>query len=75
MSTKLRGGKGIIETSARVREILEDEDCVAITTKGGLTITAELLIGADGVRSCVRKFIDSSQPTAEKIDSDECKST
>ncbi|KAF2650610.1 FAD/NAD(P)-binding domain-containing protein [Lophiostoma macrostomum CBS 122681] len=75
MAAKLRGGNGIIKTSARVKEILEDESGVTLMTKDGFTVTADLVVGADGVRSCVRNFIDLSQPIAEKVNSDKYIST
>ena len=73
MANKLRGDNAIIRTSARVIEILEDESGISLKTKAGFTLKADLVVGADGVRSSVRKFIDAAQPEAERFDSDSCK--
>ncbi|KAI1074322.1 FAD-dependent monooxygenase [Whalleya microplaca] len=73
MSERLEG-KGIVKTSTRVTSLKEEEDCVIITTSDGLQSKADLVIGADGVRSCVRKCIDASKPE-ECIHSDNYMST
>ena len=55
--------KHAIRTSARVTSIQCTEDHVTVVATDGSTITADLVVGTDGVRSCVRKFIDlASQP-------------
>lgn len=40
---------------------MENNDEVTVTTSGGGVYTAELVIGADGVKSTVRSFIDRAQ--------------
>jgi FAD dependent monooxygenase len=73
MSNKLRGAKdgNLTKLSCRVSTFKEDNDKVTVTTADGTVITADLLVGADGVRSSVRKFIDSLQ-VGSQIDSDDC---
>lgn len=51
-----------VKTSAKVALIEETDDHVVITTSAGLTVTADMVIGADGVRSAVRNYIDSFTP-------------
>jgi 2-polyprenyl-6-methoxyphenol hydroxylase-like FAD-dependent oxidoreductase len=63
-------GEGLIKTSCRVASLKEDEDQVTVTTTDGFSITADFVIGADGVRSRVRKFICESQ-TDPKLQSDD----
>ena len=48
-------------TSCKVVSIMENNDEVTVTTSGGGVYTAELVIGADGVKSTVRSFIDRAQ--------------
>ncbi|KAM7190933.1 hypothetical protein V8F33_009166 [Rhypophila sp. PSN 637] len=62
MSRKIDGGKGFIRTSSRVSSLQEEQEHVIIETKDGYSVSADLVIGADGVRSCVRKVLDSFQP-------------
>ncbi|KAM5343385.1 hypothetical protein ACJ41O_011922 [Fusarium nematophilum] len=47
-------GKGLIKTSARISSVEEDEEKSSVTTEDGFSVTADLVIGADGVRSVVR---------------------
>jgi 2-polyprenyl-6-methoxyphenol hydroxylase-like FAD-dependent oxidoreductase len=55
--------KHAIRTSARVTSIQSTDDHVTVVATDGSTVTADLVVGADGVRSCVRKFINlTSQP-------------
>jgi 2-polyprenyl-6-methoxyphenol hydroxylase-like FAD-dependent oxidoreductase len=54
-----------IRTSARVTSIQCTDDHVTVVASDGSSVTAGLVVGTDGVRSCVRKFIDSSQ--AEQV--------
>ncbi|KAJ6143847.1 FAD/NAD(P)-binding domain-containing protein [Penicillium samsonianum] len=56
-----------VRTSARVISIEETDNHVVITTSSGLSATADMVVGADGIRSVVRDHIDSSLP--EKIGS------
>ncbi|KAF5676170.1 bikaverin cluster-monooxygenase [Fusarium heterosporum] len=49
-----------IRTSARVALIEEAEKHVVVTTTTGEVYTGDVLIGADGVRSVVRTYIDAS---------------
>ncbi|RGP80702.1 bikaverin cluster-monooxygenase [Fusarium longipes] len=54
--------KNAIKTSARITSLAEDKDRVTVVTEDGLTVTADLVIGADGVRSVVRKHINPWGP-------------
>jgi 2-polyprenyl-6-methoxyphenol hydroxylase-like FAD-dependent oxidoreductase len=52
-----------IRTSARVTSIRCTDDHVTVVASDGSSVTAGVVVGTDGVRSCVRKFIDlASQP-------------
>ncbi|KAI7771957.1 hypothetical protein LZL87_011650 [Fusarium oxysporum] len=51
-----------VRTSARVASIEESEDHVTVATTDGLSLTADIVVGADGVRSAVRTHIDSKMP-------------
>lgn len=59
--------KDAIKTSARIVSLVEAKDKITVVTDEGFTVTADLVIGADGVRSVVRKHIGSWGP-------DDCKS-
>lgn len=54
--------KSAIKTSARIVSLVEAKDKVTVVTDEGFTVTADLAIGADGVRSMVRKHINSWGP-------------
>lgn len=60
-----------VRTSARVASIEESEDHVTVTTTDGLSLTADIVVGADGVRSAVRTHIDSKLP--EPLTADDCR--
>jgi FAD dependent monooxygenase len=51
-----------VRTSARVASIEETDGHVLVTTHDGLSVTADMVVGADGVRSVVRQYIDASSP-------------
>ena len=53
--------KDCIHTNSRVTSIKEFDDYVEVGTNKGHLITADLLLGSDGVNSAVRKFVDSSR--------------
>ncbi|CCD33699.1 hypothetical protein BofuT4_P066580.1 [Botrytis cinerea T4] len=57
-----------VRTSARVASIEESDDYVTVTTIDGLSLTADIVVGADGVRSTVRIQIDSNLPEALTAD-------
>nr|CCH26290.1 putative FAD-dependent monooxygenase [Botrytis cinerea] len=57
-----------VRTSARVASIEESDDHVTVTTTDGLSLTADIVVGADGVRSTVRTHIDSKLPGALTAD-------
>jgi FAD dependent monooxygenase len=59
-----------VKTSARVASIEESDDHVTVTTTDGLSLTADIVVGADGVRSAVRTHIDSKLP--EGLTADDC---
>lgn len=71
MSEKLQD-KGSIHTSCRVSSIEEFADHVSITTESGFSVTADVVVGADGVRSIVRRCIGSVQ-TDSDLQIDDCK--
>lgn len=73
MSGKLQG-RGHIKTSSRICSINETPDSVMLNTVDGTSVTADLVIGADGVRSCVRQHIDKSAHGLG-LSSDQCKYT
>lgn len=47
-----------VRTGTRVTSLEETDENVAIKLSDGSHVTADLVIGADGVRSCVREAID-----------------
>ncbi|KAI1073801.1 FAD-dependent monooxygenase [Whalleya microplaca] len=61
LSSKLQGN-GLIRLSSRIASIQENDDFVTVATTDGFSVTADMVVGADGVRSCVRSFIDSPHP-------------
>lgn len=61
-----------VKTSAKVAFIEETDEHVVITTLTGHTVTADMVIGADGVRSAVRNYIDSFSPRT-KANPGDCK--
>ncbi|RAL03642.1 FAD-dependent oxidoreductase, partial [Aspergillus ibericus CBS 121593] len=58
LSSHLKG-HGSIQTSTCVESIEENEEYVTVRTLDGLSVTADVVIGADGVRSRVRSYIDT----------------
>jgi 2-polyprenyl-6-methoxyphenol hydroxylase-like FAD-dependent oxidoreductase len=55
--------KHAVRTSARVTSIQCTDDHATVVASDGSIVTADLVVGTDGVRSCVRKFIAlASQP-------------
>ncbi|KAJ5948876.1 hypothetical protein N7454_002183 [Penicillium verhagenii] len=54
--------KAAAKTGTRVLSVQESSDVVTLGLSNGLTVTADLVIGADGVRSCVRDAIDLINP-------------
>jgi 2-polyprenyl-6-methoxyphenol hydroxylase-like FAD-dependent oxidoreductase len=60
------------KTSLRVVSANESSDGVTLALSDGHSITADLVIGADGVRSCVREAIDMSRPEGH-VQANECK--
>ncbi|KAI3340508.1 FAD-dependent monooxygenase [Ustulina deusta] len=49
-----------VKTSARVASIEETDDHVVVTTSDGFSVTGDIVVGAEGIHSIVRKHIDSS---------------
>lgn len=62
-----------IKTSAYVASIEETDDYVVVRTSDGLSVTADIVVGADGVRSAVRRHIDSSFSGGIVLSADDCK--
>ncbi|KAF3386931.1 FAD-dependent monooxygenase bik2 [Penicillium rolfsii] len=60
MANELKN-KSAAKTSIRVLSAKESSDGVTLALSSGHSITADLVIGADGVRSCVRDAIDLSR--------------
>lgn len=71
MANQLKPTNGLVKTLCRVTSLHETRDGVTIITDDGLSATADLVIGADGVRSCVRTLIDNSLANKE-AESDNC---
>ncbi|THC96949.1 hypothetical protein EYZ11_003557 [Aspergillus tanneri] len=63
-----------IRTGTRVTSVRETSEQAILTTSDGIRITADLVIGADGVRSCVRPAIDQA-PQGSPGSSDDYMST
>lgn len=54
---------GTVHLDVRVRELDAGPDGVSVETEGGETFTADVLVGADGIRSTVRaRFLGSREP-------------
>ena len=49
---------------AEVVDVASDGDGAAVTLADGARLTADLVVGADGVRSRVRPAIDPAAPAA-----------
>lgn len=64
--------KECIVTSARVTSIEETDDHIIVTTASGLSVTADMVVGADGVHSAVRSHIDSSLFGDRVSSADDC---
>ncbi|KAJ6608665.1 hypothetical protein B0H10DRAFT_1815324 [Mycena sp. CBHHK59/15] len=56
---------GAVAWGKRVRYVKENRDGVEVTTEDGMVETADLVIGADGVRSIVREAIYGQRYEAE----------
>lgn len=57
----------VIEVGRRLRHATRVDDRIVATFEDGSTHTADLLIGADGVRSTVRRLIDPNAPQARYV--------
>jgi 2-polyprenyl-6-methoxyphenol hydroxylase-like FAD-dependent oxidoreductase len=57
----------VIEGGRRLRAAARDGDRVVATFDDGSTSTADVLIGADGVHSVVRRLIDPNAPEARYV--------
>ncbi|KAL2863145.1 FAD-dependent oxidoreductase [Aspergillus lucknowensis] len=62
METSLKNREKTVRTNSRVVSLDETDEYVAIKLSDGSRATADLVIGADGVRSCVRDAIDRAHP-------------
>jgi 2-polyprenyl-6-methoxyphenol hydroxylase-like FAD-dependent oxidoreductase len=61
-----------IRTSAQVVSLQETSDYVTLTASDGSEVDVGLVIGADGVRSCVRDAIERTLFAKDKVQSDTC---
>lgn len=52
---------------ARVIGVTEDEEQATVELEGGERVTGDLIVGADGVHSMVRRAIDASAPGARYV--------
>ncbi|KAB8068834.1 FAD/NAD(P)-binding domain-containing protein [Aspergillus leporis] len=59
-----------IRTSAQVVSLQETSDYVTLTASDGSEVDVGLVIGADGVRSCVRDAIERALFAKDKVQSD-----
>jgi 2-polyprenyl-6-methoxyphenol hydroxylase-like FAD-dependent oxidoreductase len=57
----------VIERGRRLRTAARVDDRVVATFEDGSTVTADLLIGADGVHSVVRRLIDPNAPDGRYV--------
>lgn len=57
VDTVLMRQPGAIELSCRVQSVHEDANGAAVTTSDGRTFKADLVVGADGVKSVVRQHV------------------
>ncbi len=62
-----------VKTSARVASIEETDDHVVVTTSDGFSVTGDIVVGAEGIHSIVRKHIDSSLSGERVLSADNCK--
>jgi 2-polyprenyl-6-methoxyphenol hydroxylase-like FAD-dependent oxidoreductase len=65
--------KDCVRTSARITLIENQDDHVMLQASDGSSITSDVVIGADGVRSCVRAHIDQSGDPKQKMRNTSCK--
>jgi salicylate hydroxylase len=56
--------KGVLRLGSRVEGFTQDADGVAVTLKSGETIRGDVLIGADGIHSVIRRNLVGQQDTA-----------
>jgi 2-polyprenyl-6-methoxyphenol hydroxylase-like FAD-dependent oxidoreductase len=54
------------EYGKRLSEVVEEPNSITARFADGTTATADLLIGADGIRSTVRRLIDPGAPVPER---------
>lgn len=57
----------VIEYGRRLRDASRDGDGIVARMEDGSTVSADLLIGADGVHSVVRRLIDPSAPDGRYV--------
>lgn len=62
LRTKAEAAGVAIHYGARLVDIEQDRDCVTAIFEDGRTASAEVLIGADGIRSRVRSLVDPDAP-------------
>ncbi|THY13930.1 hypothetical protein D6D00_09988 [Aureobasidium pullulans] len=67
--------KDCVRTSARITLIENQDDHVMLQASDGSSITSDVVIGADGVRSCVRAHIDQSGDPKQKMRNTSCFTT
>ncbi|REE96706.1 FAD-dependent monooxygenase [Thermomonospora umbrina] len=55
-----------VEYGKRLVDVLEEPDRIVAAFADGTTAAADILIGADGIRSTVRRLIDPDAPTPDR---------
>ncbi|MEA3393211.1 MAG: NAD(P)/FAD-dependent oxidoreductase [Pseudomonadota bacterium] len=54
--------RGMLKLDHRLSKIVDNGDSATAVFENGVTVTADLIVGADGIRSQVRKHLFSDQP-------------
>ncbi len=66
--TREAADRGVeVRTGGRVVAVADDGDLVTATLEDGTVLVGDLLVGADGVHSVVRRAIDPSAPAARYV--------
>lgn len=54
--------EGVLQLDHRLTEIVDNGDTAAVTFDSGEQVTADLVVGADGIRSKVRRLFSDNEP-------------